>query len=47
MVLSIPLVISHAVMLVGFALMLLYHVYWLLTELVNVCALKKEKEEKA
>jgi TRAP-type C4-dicarboxylate transport system permease small subunit len=46
-VLSIPLVISHAVMLVGFALMLLYHVYWLLTELVNVCALKKEKEEKA
>ena len=46
-VLSIPLVISHAVMLVGCALMLLYHVDWLLTELVNVCALKKEKEEKA
>ena len=41
-VLSIPLVLSHAVMLVGFALMLLYHIYWLLTELVNVGTLKKE-----
>ena len=44
-VLSIPLVLSHAVMLVGFALMLLYHIYWLLTELVNVGTLKKEEQQ--
>ena len=44
-VLSIPLVLSHAVMLVGFALMLLYHIYCLLTELVNVGTLKKEEQQ--
>lgn len=44
-VLSIPLVLSHAVMLVGFALMLLYRIYWLLTELVNVGTLKKEEQQ--
>ena len=44
-VLSIPLVLSHAVMLVGFALRLLYHIYWLLTELVNVGTLKKEEQQ--
>ena len=44
-VLSIPLVLSHAVMLVGFALMLPYHIYWLLTELVNVGTLKKEEQQ--
>ena len=44
-VLSIPLVLSHAVMLVGCALMLLYHIYWLLTELVNVGTLKKEEQQ--
>ena len=38
-------VMPYTVVLVGFALMILYHIYWLLTELVNVGTLKKEEQQ--
>ena len=35
-VLSLPLILSHVAMLFGFLLMLLYHVYWLLVQIISV-----------